>query len=98
MNASEDIGRARSAHEVLRAGAVEAGRKGELYGQVKSVLDQAWAAAPDDADVGSAVRSLTVDAQYHAGLSDAEGFRDEADMRAQYDLLERRAAARTSSP
>ena len=68
---------------------------GEQYRLVKAVLDQLWEAAdrPDamapTVDIRRAVGRLTTDAEYYAGLSDAEGFRDPAEVMALYDMLER---------
>ena len=37
--------------------------------------------------VRRAIRLLTVDAEYYAGLNDAEGFRDPSEAWGQYELL-----------
>ena len=98
MNVLDQILAAREAHEKLRASPparATLGPKGEQYRLVKAVLDRLWEAAgrPDamasTADIRRAVGRLTTDAEYYAGLSDAEGFRDPAEVMALYDMLER---------
>ena len=98
MSLLDQIRAARQAHEELRAstptGATLA-RKADPYRAVKAGLDQLWEAADQPGveafadDIRRAVRRLTADAEYYAGLSDAEGFRDPAEVWGEYDLLER---------
>ena len=97
MAVRDQIRAARQAHEVLRSSPpvrANLAEKAELYRTVKAVLDDVWAdadrpgAAPA-AEVRRAVRLLTVDAEYYAGLNDSEGFRDPAEAWEQYELLER---------
>ena len=98
MNVLDQILAAREAHEKLRASPparATLGPMGEQYRLVKAVLDQLWEAADQPGveafadDIRRAVRRLTADAEYYAGLSDAEGFRDPAEVWGEYDLLER---------
>ena len=69
--------------------------KADLYRTIKAVLDELWEAAEGPGtsasitDVRRAVRLLTVDAEYYAGLNDSEGTRDPAEAWGQYDLLKR---------
>jgi hypothetical protein len=101
MGLLEQLRSARRVHEELRLSPpprATLGPKADHYRTVKAALDQAWEAAerPDTvvpaADVRRAVQRLTADAEFHAGLSDAEGFRDPAEAWAEYDLLERAVA------
>jgi hypothetical protein len=102
MGMFDRIRAARQAHQELRsslpARANLAG-KADHYRAVKAGLDQLWEAADQPGaaasanDIRRAVRRLTADAEYYAGLSDAEGFRDPAEVWGQYDLLERAFAA-----
>jgi hypothetical protein len=98
MSLLDDVRMARQAHEALRSSppsSATLAQKAERYRAVKAVLDKLWEAAERPgapvpaADVRRSLRRLTVDAEYYAGLSDAEGFRDPAEAIAQYDLLER---------
>ena len=98
MGMLEEIRTARQAHEALRSSPparATLAQKADHYGAVKSVLDRLWEAADRSgatapaADVRRSIRRLTADAEYYAGLSDAEGFRDPAEVTAEYDLLER---------
>jgi hypothetical protein len=100
----DEIRAARQTHENLRASSparATLGPKSKQYRLVKAVLDQVWEAADrpgamaPTADIRRAVARLTTDAEYHAGLSDAEGFRDPAEAMAQYDMLERAFAGTT---
>jgi hypothetical protein len=89
------IREARRAHESLRAVPARTANldeKAPLYQRVKAVMDELWSAAPPDRSgniLRTAIRRLTVDAEYFAGLTDGEGFRDPAEVWTQYDLLER---------
>jgi hypothetical protein len=98
MRLADQIRMARQAHEELRASPParrSLAEKADRYRAVKAVLDRLWEAAdrPEGtasaAEVRRAIRRLTVDAEYYAGLNDAEGFRDSAEVSGQYDLLER---------
>jgi hypothetical protein len=98
MSLREQIRTARQAHEELRSSPparTNLDAKADRYRAVKSVLDQLWeaadrpGAAPLAAEVRRAIRLLTVDAEYYAGMNDAEGFRDAAEASGQYDWLER---------
>jgi hypothetical protein len=94
----DQVRAARQAHEALRSSQpapANLDEKAGLYRAVKAALDELWAAAdrPGVAapavEVRRAVRRLTVDAEYHAGLTDGEGFRDPAEVWGQYEWLER---------
>jgi hypothetical protein len=98
MSLLDQIRAARQAHEELRASLstrATLARKADRYRTVKAGLDQSWEAADQPGvaasadDIRRAVRRLTADAEYYAGLSDAEGFRDPAEVGGEYDLLER---------
>jgi hypothetical protein len=102
MGLLDQIRASRRAHEGLRSSPParpNLAQKSDHYRAVKAVLDQLWVAADQPepvvppTDVRRAVRRLTADAEYFAGLSDAEGLRDPAEMMAEYDLLERAFAA-----
>ena len=97
MSLLEQIRAARHAHEELRSSPPSRANvdlKGHLCRGVKELLDLAWelAARPElatsTADIRRAVGRLT-DAEYFAGLGDAEGYGDPAEAWAAYGLLER---------
>jgi hypothetical protein len=91
----DGIRRAQRAHEVLRSERPTAANlpaKAEGYQGMKELFDELWAAAGEAAhpvEVRRVIRLLTVDAEYFAGLSDSEGFRDPTEAWSQYELLER---------
>ena len=96
MSVVVDIRAARRAHDSLRScppDAANLAHKADLYRVVKPVLDVLWTETdrPDAAlpasEVRRAIRLLTVDAEYYAGLNDAEGFRDPSEAWGQYELL-----------
>jgi hypothetical protein len=98
MGLLDPIRVARQTHDALRSSLpsrTNLAEKADLYRTVKSVLDDLWKAtdrpgtATSATEVRRAVRRLTVDAEYHAGLNNSEGFRDAAEASGQYDLLER---------
>jgi hypothetical protein len=98
MGLLDQIRAARQAHKELRStlpSRATLTRKADCYRAVKAGLDQLWEAADQPGgsysaeDVRRAIRQLTTDAEYYAGLSDAEGFRDPAEVWGEYDLLER---------
>ena len=88
---------ARRAHEALRAqppSVANLQSKAEVYRDMTTLFNELWAAADrsdvaEAAEVHRAIRLLTLDAEYHAGLNDSEGVRDVGEARKQYDLLER---------
>jgi hypothetical protein len=94
MSVIDRIREARRAHESLRAqppSAANVPGKAELFRDVKELLDGLESAPGPSAaeEVRRAIRLLRIDAEHHAGLNDAEGFRDAAEAWEQYDLLER---------
>ncbi len=100
MSLLDQIRAARQAHKELRSSPPARAmllQKADQYRAVKMVLDQLWEKAEGlgapATDVRRAVRRLTADAEYFAGLSDAEGFRDPAELWGEYDLLERAVSA-----
>jgi hypothetical protein len=62
---------------------------------VRTALEELWGAADGPgvaepaAEVRRAVRRLTVDADFYAGLTNGEGYRDPAEAWATYEWLER---------
>jgi hypothetical protein len=103
MSVITRIKEARRAHEALRfepARSANLDEKAPLYRRVKAVLDELWSAAGLSGSVDvlrTAIRRLIVDAEYFAGLTDGEGFRDATEVWDQYELLER-AFAGDASP
>jgi hypothetical protein len=100
MGLLDQIRAARKAHKELQSSPparATLAQKADQYRAVKMVFDQLWEKADGlgapATDVRRAVRRLTIDAEYFAGLSDAEGFRDPAELWAEYDLLERAVAS-----
>jgi len=98
MGVLDQIRAARQAHEALRSSPparTNLAEKADLYRGVKVVLDDLWRAADlpganaSVAEIRRAVRLLTIDSEYYAGLNDAEGFRDPAEVWGQYELLQR---------
>jgi hypothetical protein len=92
----DQVRAARQAHEALRSSLPAPGNldeKAGLYRAVKSALAELWGAADRPgapaAEVRRAVRRLTVDAEYYAGLTDGEGYRDPSEVWGAYDWLER---------
>lgn len=89
---------ARGTHARLRSVPVSADtldEKRPLYDSIKGLFDELWQhlnETPNDnaaKAVRSAIRGLTVDAEWHAGLqNEAEGYRDAADVTDQYRVLE----------
>ena len=85
---------ARRAHQILREESPNAANitsKAAVYREVKDLLDELGVLEQGqvEPEVGRAIRLLALDAEYYAGLSDTEGFRDSADAWTQYELLER---------
>ena len=99
MNIIESVDAARSAHQRLRArpgGASPDPQSSTAYASFKAALDQLWSAAErhrDTQEIRRALTRLTADAEFCAGLSDAEGFRDAAEVWQQYDYLEQAMAS-----
>jgi hypothetical protein len=94
MSLTDCIQATRQAHELLRrraAGTRPDEQCSAAYRTVKSGLDELWTAAQQHLamqQLQAAIEKLTVDAQYFAGLSDSEGFRDAAEVWQQYAYLE----------
>jgi len=98
VSLTDRIRAARQAHEALRAEPPHSANlpaKAKVYQDVKALLDELRAAATgpgvagDLVDIRRAIRLLALDAEYHAGLNDSEGFRNPAEAWGQYELLER---------
>ena len=95
MNLTEYIQITRTAHELLRSrapGTCLDDRSSTAYQTVKKGLDELWAAAqqrPDNKQICGAIRRLTIDAEYFAGLNDSQGFRDASDVWQQYGYLQK---------
>jgi hypothetical protein len=98
MGLLDQIRAARQAHQELRSSLptpATLDEKADRYRAVKAGLDELWQAAAQSGvaasadDIRQTVRRLTADAEYYAGLSDAEGFRDPAEVWGTYDFLER---------
>lgn len=73
--------------------------KRPLYESLKSLLDELWVQTQQITDqrvaasLRSAIRGLTVDCEYFAGVqAEAEGYRNAADVSDQYDLLQHQFA------
>ncbi len=94
MNIPEAIQTARKAHQHLRgrpAGVPPEQKSNAVYASLKAALDELWTAAErhrDAKQIRRAVVQLTVDAEFFAGLSDTEGFRDPAEVWQQYSYIE----------
>jgi hypothetical protein len=93
----DQVRAARQAHEALRSSLpipASLDERARLYRAVKSALDELWGAADrpgpaaSAAEVRRALRRPTVDAEWHAGLTDGEGYRDPAEVWGAYDWLE----------
>lgn len=98
MGLLDQIRAARQAHQELRSSppsSTTLDEKAGRYRAVKAGLDRVWKAAEQSGvvasaeDIRRAIRRLTADAEYYAGLSDGEGYRDPAEVWSEYDLLER---------
>jgi hypothetical protein len=98
MSLLNQVQAARQAHQALRStppAPANLDEKAGLYRAVQSALDDLWGAADRPgaagpaAEVRRAIRQLTVDAEYYAGLTDGEGFRDPAEVWGKYEWLER---------
>ena len=94
MSVVTRINEAKRDHEALRAEPAASGNLAEkalLCKRVKVLMDELWLATPQASSgkaLRSAIRRLTIDAEYFAGLTDGEGFRDPAELWVQYELLE----------
>lgn len=97
---------AREAHARLRSVPVSADAledKRPLYDSIKAALDELGLLlkeAPKDnttKPIRSAIRGLTVDAEWYAGIQgEAEGYRDANDVTQQYSVLENYLRTRSS--
>jgi hypothetical protein len=97
-NFQEQLHVARQTHDELRRAAPGLRNDDSRVARcrmVTGVLDRLWEATDgvvsvsDASAVRRAIRRLKMDAEYHAGLSDAEGIRDPAEVAIDYATLER---------
>jgi hypothetical protein len=99
MNVVESVHAARSAHERLRGrpgGASPDPQSSAAFVSFKAALDQLWSAAErhrDAQEIRRALTRLTADAEFCAGLSDTEGFRNPSEIWQQYDYIEQAMAS-----
>jgi hypothetical protein len=95
---ADRIAAAREIHVRLRSIPVSVAtldEKRPLYDSIKTTLDELWLLLNDVSEsttkktLRSAIRALTVDAEFFAGLqNEAEGYREEGDVTQQYNVLE----------
>ena len=98
MNHTSPFVVARVAHERLRrrvAGSPPDEKSNRDYGILKTTLDGLWRVAvhfPNVAHSRQTIDRLSSDAEYVAGLTDTQGFRDADEMSLYYSRLEQALA------
>ena len=92
MDLSKPLETARQSHELLRSrgAGTSPDEQSSAYRALKNAFDELWVATqqrPDVKEIHRAIGRLITDAEYFAGLNDAEGFRDPAEVWQQYGYL-----------